>query len=263
MQKVTCAVLAGALALGAVHSASAAPIAPLDSTAFQYRWDFNGGTTQENYDRYDTATGAEAPTGDGTNEWTPVPAPVSGVVSTTGAFVNTFWNTSPAAAAEINTTTGYTVEWHLKMTTTTRLLVETTLPGTTAAATGQINATDPNTLDIFFDLGSTAGGVRASVPADEFFTVRIAGTPDATKPGGLAYTLYVNDALAADDLNAERTTILSRRFFAGDTGSATAGTLEMDYAAFTPGAFAPVGIPEPAALSLLGLGALGLLFRRR
>ena len=161
------------------------------------------------------------------------------------------------AASQFNTTSGYTVEWRVLMTTPDRLLVESTLPGTTAAVTGTLNGTN---LDIYFALASTLGGVRATVPADQFFTIRLAATPDAAKAGGLAYTLYINDVLAGDNINAERTTILTRRFFAGDIGGSTSGTLTMDYAGFTVGPFAPV--PEPTAACGLA-GALGLMLMRR
>lgn len=259
MRKVTVSILSGACALGALRAAEAAPIVPLAAENFSYVWDFDGATEAENFDRYDSTTGAQV--GDGTFEWNPRPTPVSSVISITDAsLTNTFWTTSAAAGSQITTATGYTVEYRLRMDTTTRLLVEQTLPGTTAAATGIFNATN-DTLDIYFDLAGIAGGVRATVPADEFFTLRIAGTPDADKAGGLAYTLYVNNELAADDLNAERTTITTRRFFVGDTGSLTSGTLFLDYAAFTPMPFSPV--PEPTSLVLLGLGAAAVLRRRR
>jgi hypothetical protein len=238
--------------------ASAAPVATKALSDFSYVWNFEGATTAENYDRYNSTTGAAG--ADGTNEWNTTVTPTAGTISVTDtSYTNTFWTTAAAAAAQITTSTGYTVEWRVKMTTTDQLLLESTLPSTTAAATGKVNGAN---LDIYFDLASTAGGVRATVPASDFFTVRIAATPDAAKAGGLAYTLYVNDALAGDNIDAERTSIVSRRFFVGDTGGVTSGTMTVDYAGFTPGAFAPVSAPEPSS-TLLVIGGIALAARRR
>ena len=251
---------AGIMCVGLGQTVSAAPATTKAFADFSYVWNFDGATTQENYDRYDNATGALDADGDGAAEWNQSFAPVSGAVSVTNTnFSNLFWTTGAAAAAQFNTTSGYTVEWRVLMNTPDRLLVESTLPGTTAAVTGTLNGTN---LDIYFSLASTLGGVRTTVPADQFFTIRLAATPDAAKAGGLAYTLYINDLLIGDNINAERTTIATRRFFAGDIGGATSGRLTMDYAGFTVGPFAPTPVPEPTAACGLA-GALGLLLMRR
>lgn len=238
--------------------ASAAPVLTKAFGDFNYTWNFDGATTAENYDRYASTDGT--PGADGTNEWNTTVTPVAGTISVTNtSYTNTFWTLAAAAASQMTTITGYTVEWRVRMTTTDQLLVEATLPGTTAAATGKLNGTN---LDIYFDLASTAGGVRATVPAADFFTIRIAATPDA-RAGGLAYTLYVNDQLAGDGIDPERTSIATRRFFVGDTGGSTSGTMTVDYAGFTVGAFAPMSAPEPAACSLLAIIGAALGMRRR
>jgi hypothetical protein len=252
-------------------NASAAPIDTKAFTDFAHVWTFDGATPQENYDRYDSNTGAFDADGDGTNEWSATPVPASGVISITDASTtNNFWVSSAAATSQITTATGYTAEWRLRLTPNTTtgndagLLVETSLVGSTGAATGRRDNPDSSLLNIYFDLGATAGGVRASVPIADFFTVRIAATPSATEPGGLIYSLYVNDALVGDNLPAERTSIVARRFFIGDTGSGNRGLSEVDYVAFTPMPFAPVPVPEPtAACALAGVAGFALMRRRR
>ncbi len=252
---------------GMVGQASAAPVAELDDLAFTYRWDFDGANTTENYDRYNGTTGAQA--SDGTNEWSLTPTPTAGEISlaTNTSESNLFWVSSTAASAMTNAT-GYTVEYRVRLTPNVTtgndggLTMDVADAQNLAAVTGQyVDLDTDNDLAIYWDLGAI-GAVYATVAADEFFTVRIAATPDVGAVGGLSYTLYINDLEVGDDLDRERP-FATRRMLIGDVGGGSRGTTEIDYVAITSGAFAPASVPEPGSLALASIGALCFLRRRK
>lgn len=257
--------LLGVSVCGAV--VHAAPMVTLDDEDFNFRWDFDAETQAGNYDLYNGTTGVA--TSDGTNEWATTPSPSGGVVTISNtSFSNTFWTNSTAAAAQMNTTTGYTIEYRVRATPATDLGASGYLSvdaddGTNLAAVSiQHEQNDDPTTDLalYWDLGP-GGPVYATVAADEFFTIRFAATPDAEATGGLTYTLYINGTQVADGLSRERDLAGdARRMLLADVGGGERGTLEIDYVAFTGGAFAPV--PEPGSLTL-AVTSLALIAGRR
>lgn len=264
---LTCAAVS--LAFGS--AAVAAPTATLDVEQFDFVWQFDGGDATANFDRYDSTSGAES--SDGTNEWSLTPTPVSGAIAISNAALsNEYWEDAAFAAGNLNAANGYTVEYRVRATPSVSsgndggLTVDAGIPdesgngGSLAAITLQhIDKDTNNDLGIYWDLGAI-GPVFAEVPADEFVTLRIAATPDATTAGGLSFSLYVNGGLVGDDLSRERAWA-SRRMLMGDVGGGARGDLTVDTVGFTPGAFAPV--PEPGSVSLLSLMLSGCLLRRR
>lgn len=250
------------LALTSGVAAVAAPVATKDAADFNFRWDFNGATTAENYDRYNNTTGAAG--GDGTNDWLTQPAPTGGAITVTnGSMSNTYWG-SAAGLAAINTTTGYTIEHRVKAAPVlglNGLSIDAGIGTGLAAVAFKYTDSTKESLAVYWSLTGASGSPLATVDADEFVTVRIVATPNASDAvEQLDYSVYINGALVGDNLSRVHSST-ARRFLLGDVGSGDLGQLTIDSTAYTPGAFAPV--PEPASMALLAAGAGLVLGRRR
>lgn len=107
---------------------------------------------------------------------------------------------------------------------------------------------------------NAGGGDLPIVTNDAFHTYRFVISNEATGP----LDLYVDGNTTPAHSWAGASTSGTSRIAFGDLGNAEQGQIQWDYIQWTnDGAFAPVAVPEPAALSLLGLGALTLIRRRK
>jgi len=126
-----------------------------------------------------------------------------------------------------------------------------------------INSDLPNPLKTAVDFFS--GGL-ASENNRQFHTFRL-----VRQPGSAEINMYVDDFVKEDGSGAETITVHPCVLPACDGGNLnvaqfiTDSKIEsaIDYFRWHHGASAPVHIPEPATLGLLGLGGVALLRRRR
>jgi hypothetical protein len=88
---------------------------------------------------------------------------------------------------------------------------------------------------------------------DDFHTFRV-----AQAPGAASFSVWRDGVLLSSGLPSGGPWA-GAAFNIGDFAGATAGVAQIDYVRFTPGAYAPVAVPEPATISLLASGLIGLL----
>jgi len=106
---------------------------------------------------------------------------------------------------------------------------------------------------------NAGGGDFAITTNDAFHTYRFVVANESAGP----LDMYVDGNTTPAHSWAGGSSGYSELAF-GDLGSADQGQIQWDYVRWTnAGAFVPVAVPEPAALSLLGLGALAMIRRRR
>lgn len=93
----------------------------------------------------------------------------------------------------------------------------------------------------------------------QFHTYRIAFRPDASEN---TYTLWIDDMTPANYVTSGTLYSGAGYMYFGDGGGSQQGSMNWDYIAWNNNS-APVAVPEPVVLSLLGLaGMLGLRRRR-
>lgn len=248
----------------------AAPMQQKAFDDFDYVWRFdNTENLNANFDLYDNATGLAG--ADGINDWR-YNTGSTAISVTDGAMVidnlrneNYLWQSIP----QITPTSGFTQEYRIRINDR----LETN--GTQAAAGMAVDVgpgggqdstglsfllnTDTGKVDIHWTIRTdTAPNLKASVDAGDYFTVRVAAVYNA-ETEELDFSLYVNDNFIAD-LTAATSAGSYDRMFVGTISSVHGGNMSVDAIGFTPDGFA---VPEPGSMSLLALGTMALLCKRR
>lgn len=244
--------LHGLMAMGLVllSQVSAALAAPLDSTAFTYKYEG---------DQYNPITGYTENTSWGTTPslLTLVPntddgnvLSFAGDIATGGGFFSsTQWPGHP-----INDSTGWTLEFRVQIGTD----ASEGLYGAFGVGTNDGSSNAGQAFGVGQNqFGSFAGVFDTSDNTDDFHVFRLAqntasGTTDAWRDGvpvgsfsGFDYNYSTPDMYWGDG-----------------SGNIGGPTVLVDYVRFTPGYFEPV--PEPSASLLLAIGFVGLAaFRRK
>ncbi|AQQ70498.1 hypothetical protein SMSP2_00850 [Limihaloglobus sulfuriphilus] len=173
-----------------------------------------------------------------------------GLLANDSSYDEAFW-----PQASMNAQTGFTTDFSIKVTSDT---------GSNGAFKVQVSPYDSTNTDVLF-IGAdhvtyyVDGGdnivLDTSDNTDAFHSFRIARHIDEPTTS----SIWRDGVLIGDSL-AVTWTPTGHRYYIGDIDSSVNGTYEMDYLRVTPGAWA---VPEPAMLSLFGLGGLALFRKRR
>jgi hypothetical protein len=174
-------------------------------------------------------------------------------------YSNNNYIDSSAWVAQVDTITanGFTVEMRLQVTTNGAQNFGWGLMPADAGAAAQVSWIGVRTGDIMSQYGPGlislgAGDNSGATDPNNFATVRLVYEPNATK-----LSLYRNGELVTDQVPAGNWTGVP--FVNFGAISQVCGTGVIDYIRFTPGAFAPVPVPEPSTLALACVGLVSLL----
>jgi len=245
-----------ALAIGAA-AAHGSPTTPRTAADFSYVWNFDAAPTLPGdplgFDLYNNSTGAAG--GDGVADFLlnsgSAPSWSDGILTIpNGANVfSQVWPVAPGLTAS----GGYTIEYRVRVTDTTGLgvsIYET--PATNNNAIGGVSLfSDGDATGIYYGINTVGqtNRLRATVPADQFVTIRVAAEHTSggfLQPNSHRYTIFVDGKRAGTNLTPSTTIANLDRLVFGDLGSNHAGNLHVDYLGFTPGSFSPGRTNHPS-----------------
>lgn len=256
VSRVSCLV-AGVLALGCGAVVNGAITTELDSAAFPYAYEgdaitidgVNGsGFGNTGYSGVVNTDGITT-SSDGNIFTMTTSAPFGGV------FQSSVW---PSVATH---EAGWTWEMRFSVEEMTgnfyAMLMRIGATGNTSAATGH---------DFFYfkdsSLSSYSGTVNLPIVAGQFYTLRVAQAANSSE-----FNVWFDGELVAAYTmgtgSIPEGIVGPYEPWFGDGSGDAAGTVAIDHIRFTNGGYAPVAVPEPASLSLIGLAALATLRRRR
>lgn len=237
--------LGAAMICGLSVSAMGAIIQQMDSADFTYKTEMDG-SGQLKINDNGTDWNWDKDNNGGTNT-------LSGGILTydsINSVKNDWWvsNTFPSA----DKSEGFTVEFSVKAIDSDNDIAIQFL--TSPASNIARGVTYIGLNHVYWNGTTSTNFISTANNKDGFHVFRIAYDVTAAK-----YYIWRDGVLIGDDLTGANNSAAALNF--GDATGSFAGSASIDYIRWTTGAYAPV--PEPGSLSLLGLGGLLMLRRRK
>ena len=236
-QKISSTIVAMvAIALITTSSATATVTDSLDSTSFDWQYEFDVLPSAQDLDSNgvaDFGLNGDAGTLNGDGTWS--------MDTSAGSTVNSFFMASAAdqiwAQSGISWETGYTIEARIRVNSTNQ---DATLGSLYMTSTAQSESGATNWLNLSASKeswGASGSPAMVSDNSDDFHVFRV-----AQEPGLDSFSVWRDETLLAENIPAGYSNASLNRLILGDAGGTLGGSADVDYFRFTAGAYAPTNV---------------------
>lgn len=260
MKRMLCTVALafGGLAVLTAAQTANADLASLDSSAFTWKYEMTEDPTTQDLDGNTAAdfAGYSKNGGSGTygGVWSYDASGTKQVALLGATTTDRIW-----ANSGITHAAGFTVEARIKIKTSTGTDGAFEIAGAPADQTGaEFGLSVAGTGEYWRTIGSPQIDTSSNNLDGAFHVFRL-----AQAPGASTFSLWRDGVLLTNSLTSTNSANDAAVFNVGSDSGSLAGTVDVDYVRFTPGAYAPAAVPEPSSIVMCVIGLLAYAWRRR